>query len=75
MNENAALNVSHRRTGGYIVDVRGWSDFSRFDPRLERPHFSNFGPPTERRPGGGKGEVFVAQNRRTLAELTPSDCK
>ena len=47
MNENAALNVSHRRTGGYIVDVRGWSDFSRFDPRPERPHFSNFGPPAQ----------------------------
>ena len=58
-------------------DVRDRSDFySRFDPRLERPHFSNVGPPTERRPGGGGGggEVFVAQNRRTLAELTPSDC-
>jgi len=61
---------AHRR----VVDVRGGSDFSRFDSRPERPHFSNFGPPTERRPGGGGG-VFVAQNRRTLAELTPSDCK
>ena len=25
----------------------GPSDFSRFDPRPERPHFSNFGPPAE----------------------------
>ena len=32
-------------------DIRDRSDFySRFDPRLERPHFSNVGPPTERRP-------------------------
>ena len=30
------------------LDVRGRSDFSRFDPRPERPHFSNFGPPAER---------------------------
>ena len=35
--------------GGTLVDVRGRSDFSRFDPRPERPHFSNFGPPAERR--------------------------
>ena len=27
------------------LDVRGRSDFSRFDPRPKRPHFSNFGPP------------------------------
>ena len=33
-----------------VVDVRGRADFSRFDPRPERPHFSNFGPPAERRP-------------------------
>jgi hypothetical protein len=32
------------------LDVRGRSDFSRFDLRPERPHFSNFGPPAERRP-------------------------
>jgi hypothetical protein len=48
--------------------VRGGSDFSRFDPRLERPHFSNVGPPTERRPGGagggGGGGGWVAQNPR-----------
>ena len=25
--------------GGTLVDVRGRSDFSRFDPRPERPHF------------------------------------
>ena len=28
-----------------VLDVRGRSDFSRFDSRPERPHFSNFGPP------------------------------
>jgi hypothetical protein len=33
-----------------VLDVRGRSDFSRFDPRPERPRFSNFGPPAERRP-------------------------
>ena len=27
-----------------VLDIRGRSDFSRFDPRPERPHFSNFGP-------------------------------
>jgi hypothetical protein len=60
---------------GVLDYVRGRSNFSRFDPRPERPHFSNFGPPTERRPVGRGGGVFVAQNRRTLAELVPSDCK
>ena len=40
---------AHVRRGG-VVDVRGGSDFSRFDPRPGRPHFSNFGPPAERRP-------------------------
>ena len=44
-----------------VVDVRGGSDFSRFDPRPERPHFSNFGPPTERRPG-----VVVGGGRSSL---------
>ena len=29
------------------LDVRGRSDFSRFDRHPERPHFSNFGPPAE----------------------------
>ena len=33
--------------GGTRLDVGGRSDFSRFDPRPERPHFSNFGPPAE----------------------------
>ena len=48
---------SQPRTPGGVVDVRGRSDFSRFDPRPERPHFSNFSPPTEQRPGseGGAG--------------------
>ena len=31
--------ISHRG----VVDVRGCPDFSRFDPRPERSHFSNFG--------------------------------
>ena len=38
--------ISHRG----VVDVRGCPDFSRFDPRPERSHFSNFGLPAERRP-------------------------
>ena len=46
-----------------VLDVRGWRDFSRFDPRPGRPHFSNFGPPAERRPGGGGG--WGASLRRT----------
>eukprot|EP00964_Phaeocystis_antarctica_P018828 scaffold10372_cov67-Phaeocystis_antarctica.AAC.3 len=33
-----------------VVDIRSRRDFSRFDPRPGRPHFSNFGPPAERRP-------------------------
>ena len=33
-----------------VVDIRGRSDFSRFDPRPERPHFSDFGPPIVHRP-------------------------
>ena len=47
-----------------VVDVRGRSDFSRFDPRPERPHFSNFGPPVERRP------FFV--ERRPFCEMPPA---
>jgi len=46
------------------LDVRGRSDFSRFDPRPERPHFSNFGPPAERRPS------FV--ERRPFCETLPA---
>ena len=42
--------ADRNRTHPGVVDVRGRSDFSRFDPRPERPHFSNFGPPAERRP-------------------------
>jgi hypothetical protein len=60
-----------------VVGVRGRSDFSRFDPRPERLHFSNFGPPAERRPGpggGGGGVGLVAPgNPRNLSEFTPSD--
>ena len=44
----SALALSGARHQG-VVDVRGRTDFSRFDPRPERPHFSNFGPPAERR--------------------------
>ena len=33
-----------------VLDVRGRRDFSRFDPRPGRPHFSKFGQPAERRP-------------------------
>ena len=47
-----------------VLDVRGRSDFSRFDPRPERPHFSNFGPPAERRP------FFV--ERRPFCETLPA---
>ena len=39
-----------------VVDVRGGTDFSRFDPRPPgRPHSSNFDPPAEQRPGEGGG--------------------
>ena len=47
-----------------VLDIRGRSDFSRFDPRPERPHFSNFGPPAERRP------FFV--ERRPFCETPPA---
>ena len=47
-----------------VVDVRGRSDFSRFDPRPERPHFGNFGPPAERR------SFFV--ERRPFCETPPA---
>ena len=40
---------------GGVLGVRGRPDFSRFDPRPGRSHFSNFGPPAERRPGGEGG--------------------
>jgi hypothetical protein len=41
----SSVNVP-QSPGGSTVDVRGRSDFSRFDPRARRrPHFSNFGPP------------------------------
>ena len=55
---------SQPRTPGGVVDVRGRSDFSRFDPRPERPHFSNFSPPAERRP------FFV--ERRPFCETPPA---
>jgi hypothetical protein len=53
--------------GVRVVDVRGRSDFSSFNLRPERPHFSNFGPPTGE--GARRTDVLL------LAELTPSDCK
>jgi len=56
-----------------VLDIRGRSDFSRFDPRPERPHFSNFGPPAERRPlFVERRDLFVrdAACGRTLADLT-----
>ena len=40
---------THLPPGG-IVDIRSRRDFSRFDRRPERPHFSNFGPPAVGRP-------------------------
>ena len=49
---------------GGTRDVRGRSDFSRFDPRPEGPRFSNFGPPAERRP------FFV--ERRSFCETPPA---
>ena len=47
-----------------VVDVRGRPDFSRFDPRPERPHFSNFGPPEE------SEDLFV--ERRPFCETPPA---
>ena len=47
-----------------VLDIRGRSDFSRFDPSPERPRFSNFGPPAERRP------FFV--ERRPFCEMPPA---
>ena len=51
--------AAERRHHGGVVDVRGRSDLSRFDPRPERPHFSNFGPPAERRPFLWSEDLFV----------------
>ena len=69
--------------GGTIPrDVRVRSDFSRFDPRPEVPHFSNFGPPMERRPvvvvvvvGGGGGlrcaePAYFTQSCRQVADFS-----
>ena len=42
--------------GGTLVDVRGRSDFSRFDPRPERPHFSNF---VLSRAADGRAKTFL----------------
>jgi len=43
---NRALSITqNRQLHPGVADVRGRSDFSRFDPRPERPHFSKFGPP------------------------------
>jgi len=47
------------------LDVRGRSEFSRFDPRPERPHFSNFGPPAERRPFLWSEDLFVRRRLRS----------
>ena len=48
-NTRATSRVCGRHPG--VVDIRGRRDFSRFDPSPEEgPHFSNFGPPAERRP-------------------------
>ena len=52
-----------RRTFGHSAPSPGPTrtpdsgfSLSRFDPRPGRPHFSNFGPPAERRPwAGGRG--------------------
>ena len=41
-----------------VLGVRDRPDFSRFDPRPERPHFSNFGPPAGRRPFCGERRPF-----------------
>eukprot|EP00964_Phaeocystis_antarctica_P007752 scaffold4173_cov54-Phaeocystis_antarctica.AAC.3 len=58
-----------------VLGVRGRPDFSRFDPRPERPHFSNFGPPAGRRPfceNSPQGQNLVPIcSRSTLADLTP----
>ena len=43
-----SVAAARKRKHPGVVDVRDGSDFSRFYPRPERPHFSNFGPPTER---------------------------
>ena len=42
------------------VDVKDRSDFSRFEPRPGRPHFSNFGPP----PRGAK--TFLPEVREFI---------
>jgi len=38
-------------------------DFNRFDSRPGRPHFSNFGPPAERRPFCKKALYSVSNKR------------
>jgi len=62
-NDDKSLRCAHPG----VLDVRGRSDFSRFDPRLERPRFSNFGPPAERRP------FFV--ERRPFCETPPAELR
>ena len=56
--------------GGTIPrDVRVRSDFSRFDPRPEVPHFSNFGPPM----GGGlrcAEPAYFTQSCRQVADFS-----
>ena len=46
-----------------VVDVRGRADFSGFDPRPERPHFSNFGRSED---WGGRGGWHGGGERSVL---------
>ena len=62
-----------RVAGGYTRRKGGRSGFGRFDPRT--PTLATLNGPAHGAKTwgvGGRGEVFVAQNRRTLAELTPA---
>eukprot|EP00964_Phaeocystis_antarctica_P105113 scaffold70189_cov57-Phaeocystis_antarctica.AAC.4 len=54
-----------------VVDtlVSGWRDFSRFDPRPKRLHFSNFGPPASR--GKGLFSRFDPKVYLTLVASSP----
>ena len=52
-------NISCKHPG--VLDIRGRSAFSRFDPRPERPHFSNFGPPADR-----SEVLFLWSERKTF---------
>ena len=49
---------------GGVLGVRGRPDFSRFDPRPGRSHFSNFGP------GSWGGVAPLLERRRCVSKAS-----